>query len=166
MLNAGFRLSTYSCRYTVQECVKLGCLIDKASKLLCIWVCVTPKQKQIWSRSERSQNNVSLCVRVYAYVWSCVCREISKYYGRFCCMFTSWISVYVCASTLYVWEPPPPKDLQRFITCCTYTYLSPWRHARSLVHNKHAHTASGEHVCDLEGDNSVARPHRRQLSTE
>lgn len=109
MLNAGFRLSTYSCRYTVQECVKLGCLIDKASKLLCVWVCVTPKQKQIWSRSERSQNNVSLCVRVYAYVWSCVCREISKYYGRFCCMFTSWISVYVCTSTLYVWEPPPLK---------------------------------------------------------
>lgn len=36
-----------------------------------------------------------VCTNGCAHVWRCVCREISKYYGRFSCMFMSWISVYV-----------------------------------------------------------------------
>ena len=48
--------------------------------------------------------------------------------------------------------------------CCVRAWRR--RDAHTLAHNKHTYTASGERVCDLEGDNFVARPHRRQLSTE
>lgn len=166
MLNAGFRLSTYSCRYTVQECVKLGCLIDKASKLLCVWVCVWHRSKNRYEAGRKEVRTMCLCV--------CGCTRMSGVVSaeKYLNIMEDFVvclrleSLYMCARPLYMSASPPPKDLQRFITCCTYTYLSPWRHARSLVHNKHAYTASGERVCDLEGDNSVARPHRRQLSTE
>ena len=108
---------------------------------------------------------VSVCIYMGVHMSGVVCiGEISKYYGRFCCMFMSRLRVSVfgsmclCAHVCTGRRWKQQRGPQKFVKMRTPTHTH--------THNKHTSTASGERVCDLEGDNFVARPHRRQLSTE
>ena len=133
------------------------------------------------------------CVLVYIYIYMGVHMSGVVCVGKYLNIMEDFV-VCLCIESLYIcvcfwlcvcmhlctghwWEEQCTlKILKRCVPCWTYTYLSPWRYARActhkhththtLMHNKHTYTAPGERVCDLEGDNSVARPHRRQLSTE
>lgn len=62
--------------------------------------------------------------------------------------------------------PKIHKDVSRVKLTPTHLHEDAYTHTRTLMHNKLTYTASGERVCVLEGDNFVARPHRRRLSTE